>query len=653
MLSNLGRRTNAQPAGLSEDDLLDIQEYFQKQFGREPLITALDRLWTEGVSLLPRLDIDGRAEFFSFLWGRYPAFTELYKKLTQAIVTLGRPDEAFAPMSALVPREGSILDVATLAGIGDPSLSDVIELRAAAGANVKLARPLVAAITAELCIEVAERPRELFRETDLLDFPGARSRQKIDLKTFFSEKPDALKETFLRGKVAYLFDRYVADQELTSMLLCIRPSIMEVVTLPNLINDWIENTHGKTPEARQGQRNLLFLILTWFDTHFVDKAGDIDVDSGLRFRNRLEASLLGFFGKAHSWPQRWTPNEAFRNTYWFRNPNYPADAIIRYEDRREIEFIPNKVARISELRSGFIGLPEAQNHFQDPARAFDEALKLNDGGVGYIAENLAKVCQPEMKLQQIRGRLDELSADIRHSLARFYVSLDFEKRLEDRRTAADAVFSSLENAVQQRRFGVLLRTLLLDPIDLTNALYGVLQGPSRSQSAAAHATPAPRVQRIVRPRRGETPSEGTNDVPTDRETRLARASIDYWIQRSRRMLSDEALLNRLGLTSAVGKDIVDELLSLGRRSNLEQQIADDLRLFLAFDQIEQAGVKSALIATTRINRLMGDLGFGKVGDAKRPTIADGSSTRLAFAGRPIVYDASESAKSPRNLPRRM
>jgi len=650
VLVSLGRRATTQTVGLTEDDLLDIQAYFQAQFGRGSLLNELERLWIDGVELLPRLDIDGRAEFFSFLWGRHQPFTDLYKRLTQAVAALGRADEAFVPIGAIIPREGSILDVATLLGIGDPRAEDLIEMRTALGAAFKLSRPLVAAMTAELCIEVTEIPRPLFKDTDLLDFPGARSRTPLDLKAYF-EKSDALQQLFVRGKVAYLFDRYVAEQELTSMLLCIQPGPMEVTTLPGMINDWIENTFGKTPEARSGQRNPLFLILTKFDTHFVDKAGDIDVGGGFRFRNRLDASLLNYFGQAHSWPQQWTPGEPFRNTFWFRNPNYPADAIIRYENTREVEFLSNKIARLNQLRDGFVGLKEAQNHFLDPVRAFDEALKLNDGGISYIADNLEQVCKPEIKLQQIQGRLDGLCADVHRSLNRFHVSDDLEERVELRKAAADNVFSSLENAVHQRRFGVLLRTLLLDPIDLTNALYGVLQAPSRSQPIAAAPGPS-RIMRIIRPPRpgvAGAANGAADGSPTDRETRLARAAIEYWIQRSRRILSDESQLERLGLTSVVAKDIVDELLALGGRTNLEQQIAADLRKFLAFDQLEQAGVKSALIASTRINRLMGDLGFGQIIDARRPTIQDGSSQRVAFANRPIAFDASGIGEEPKKF----
>ena len=92
-----------------------------------------------------------------------------------------------------------------------------------------------------------------FEHTDLLDFPGYRSRYKFDDVRRELEKPGLLREMFLRGKVAYLFQRYCAERELTSMLLCIGPSNQEVQDLPGVINDWICSTHGERPEERAGR----------------------------------------------------------------------------------------------------------------------------------------------------------------------------------------------------------------------------------------------------------------------------------------------------------------------------------------------------------------------------------------------------------------
>ena len=70
-------------------------------------------------------------------------------------------------------------------------------------------------------VAIAEKPWDFFDHTDLLDFPGARSRLKLanldDVAKAkgVAEGANPLRELLLRGKVAYLFQRYSAERELS------------------------------------------------------------------------------------------------------------------------------------------------------------------------------------------------------------------------------------------------------------------------------------------------------------------------------------------------------------------------------------------------------------------------------------------------------
>jgi hypothetical protein len=633
-------------AGPTAADIDDLHDYMADQARGSRALDALGRYWDGARAVVESLNLQGRARLFTPLWGGHKAFTGLFLELAGALERLGSPDEIFSPIEALVPREGSILDVATLAGLGHAGAGDFLAVHGSHG-PVMLSRPVVAAITAELRIEIADAPRDFLEKADLLDFPGARSRQKIHMSVFLEDHPDALKETFLRGKVAYLFDRYVAEQELTAMLLCIRPSNQEVVTLPDLVERWIAMTHGTTPEARAALPNLLFLVMTWFDSHFVDKAGDAGHDPGLRFRNRIEASLLGFFGKAHAWPRQWSPGAPFRNAFWFRNPNYPAEAVIRYEGRREIGFVEEKQQRIAALKEGFVALPEAAAHFEDPGRAFDEALRLNDGGMSYLVESLARVCRPELKAGQIASRLETLRGELRERLGRFHVSLDVEERLAERRDAAGRVFDALDGVVASGRLGSLLRALLADVAAMSDALHSAAPLPD-------NGAPAPVSSRVSRPgtiTRPGTPAGSARPSPAepavDRERTLARAVIESWIAHMRRSIESEDFTRRFAVPVETMEIVVGELIALSRRADIEASIAHDLRGLTAVERPEQANAKVALIATTRLNRLIGDLGFQLVPPAgEPPAIEDDRGVRAAFANRPTVFDARSIGETP-------
>lgn len=656
-MANLRARASQARGALSEEKILDLQDYFERNFTGARTVEVLRNYWDDLRAFADRLSLSDRMEAFSLLWGRHKPFSTLYLELAGALETLGDVDEIYAPMSAILPREGSILDVATLTGLGGRG-GEAITVSTAGGLTLSLRRQALAALTAELRIELAEPPREFFCTTDLLDFPGARSRQKVDLSAFFDMNVEGLKETFLRGKVSYLFERYVAEQELTSMLLCVRPSNQEVATLPDLVDDWIAATHGRTAKSRTGQPTLLFVVLTWFDSHFVDKAGDSGNAPGARFAARLEASLLGYFGKAHAWPRNWNESGPFQNCYWFRNPNYPAESIIRYDGRLERDFIPEKVDRIRELKQGFLSLPEASAHFQDPSRAFEEALRLNDGGISYLSEGLSRVCKPDLKFGQIGERLADLRHEVRSLISKFYMDLDIEERLKERRAGADRVFDDLEGVVARNAFGSFLSEFLIDETDLTDAVYASFRNRTSSRPVNAIEVLASELaagpttnSRVLRPGASRAPQAAQAQTSpnssaaapavqaVERDRLIARACLDAWISKLMRLADSPIVLSRYDLAADSMRQIVDEKLTLIRRLDLESKLAGALNKILLVESAESSSPKAALVAGKLINSIVGDLGFGQLPPPLRPEIDAGDQTRRAFADRPVVNDA--------------
>src|SRR5260370_19098874 len=86
-------------------------------------------------------------------------------------------------MDALIPREKSIVDVLTIDRLGADA-EDTLQVRpkqadGRAAADAELPRSLVCALTATLSVAIAEKQWNFFDHTDLLDFPGARSRLKL------------------------------------------------------------------------------------------------------------------------------------------------------------------------------------------------------------------------------------------------------------------------------------------------------------------------------------------------------------------------------------------------------------------------------------------------------------------------------------------
>ncbi|MGO8104164.1 virulence factor SrfC family protein [Rhizobium leguminosarum] len=642
------KRIGAKNAGVTDEDMWDLQDYFEKQFSGLAYIETLSAYWEEAAELAPMLSVRDQASLFSVLWGGVSQFTDLYIRLVSALEQIGYAKVAYCPIDALVPREKSIIDVATLHGLGQSS-DDGLAIRSMNGPNVSLPRAVVTALAAELRISITEQPWPFFDHTDLLDFPGARSRQKVDFDTFFEDKPDGLQDLFRRGKVAFLFDRYVAEQEISSILLCIRPSNQEVVELPDMIDRWIQVTHGATPQDRARATTALFLILTMMDQHFTEKAGDEGNDPSDRFRARMGASLTGYFGKAHRWPFEWTPGRPFDNTYWLRNPNFKAEFLIRYEGNDEVEILSDKVEKVSMLRAAYLEVDEVQQHFRDAAKAFDEALRLNDGGVNYLAENLAVACKPDMKFNQIRERVSTVAQEIRRVVSPYFVDSDINTRLEQRQEVSERILAGLSQSWDQNRFGSAIKLLQISQNGISEHLH--ISYGRRSRVAADAEAAGSKAGKPTLPGRPKLPGAkpeaamaanvsglSVSSKAMARETYLAKAAVGHWTENLLALLRNDEALNTMALDAETAGELVSELIAGGRRSDLESRIAIDLER-LAGNAIERPDIlleKAGFFATSHINRFASTLGFDTVPEDKRPKAPDGTDDGMVtvFAKRP-------------------
>ena len=282
-----------------EEDIWDIREYFeQRQFKGEPIVRQLSAIgyWDTLQELAPKLSTEGRCLLFSMLWGQIDEFTNVCVRLCKKLDQLGNAADAFCTIHSLVSPNGdhfdrrldSIVNVVTLNTLNSAE-NEGVEVCTGTGRKARLARADLTALVAELHLSLCSRPWDFFDYTDLLDFPGARSRLRIpDVRMFLKtagasdDKAAPLADLFCRGKVGYLFERYNFERELTSILLCMGPGPAEVRTLPGMIKDWIDVSHGETPTSRAASETALFFVLTKFDREFEQAAGQSE-DSSQRW----------------------------------------------------------------------------------------------------------------------------------------------------------------------------------------------------------------------------------------------------------------------------------------------------------------------------------------------------------------------------------
>ncbi len=671
------RKAEVQP-GVTLDDMEDIQEYLGRNFQSRARVQFLESFYWERASrLAPYLELADRAELFSLIWDGLGPFTALFRTLAAALRELGGADEAFCPLAALIPREASIIDVATLNTLSKGS--DSFEVATREGRRATLPRAVVTALTAELSISMRDKPAGYFEHTDLLDFPGYRSRLKIEDLEREIGKEGLLEGLYLRGKVAWLFERYCAEKELTSLLLCIGSGPQEVQDLPGVINDWVNSTHGETPRSRGDKPSSLLFVLTKADVEFDEKAGTPEVAT--RWDDRLESSLLNFFGKQHAWPREWDEKGPFNNLFLLRNPNFKFDKILDYDGDTETGLRAGKEEYVARLKESFMASAAARAHFSDREGAWNALMRLNDGGISRIREALAPLCDPSLKRAQIRTTLAERLARVTARLRPFWKTDDKEQLRAEKKELGMALGRLLFGMAQNQRFGQFLRQLMLRDQELYDlyfqARYRIEEesaeaaaqdsGQDSGPALGARVSADDMFAELFGPEAAaQTPAQGAGTVPAVVPSASAAGSAappvpkdeaaafvarigQFWLRRLRALEEHPALLQYFGLPGPELAKLTHELDTGMERLGVRGAVEEALRAASRYANMEKERViwKQASLAAGVINGYVNWLGLDprQRSDAER-TVSVGGKARTVFTPPPPFSGLPALAEDP-------
>lgn len=652
-LEKLHKRVGVKQSHIDLDAMEDLREYLLNDFRAKPRVQELERTyWEDALALAPILDLEGRIQLYALIWDEVEEFTNLLRQMLKALESLGYPEICYCPIDALVPRSQSIIDVATLADLDKPQTEARLEVCSASGEKATLPLALVTALTAELTIVMADKPADYFEHTDLLDFPGYRSRYKLDDLRRELKKEGMLKELFLRGKVAYLFQRYCAQRELNSMLLCIGPSNQEVQDLPGVINSWVCTTHGETPEERAGKKTSLFFILTKFDMEFEDKKGAPSLES--RWDNRLHASLLDFFGKQHDWPTQWTPNRGFDNMYLLRNPNFRFEAIMEFDGDTETGIRPQRQEYVDKLKAAFLNSTLVAEHFPDPARAWQEAMRLNDGGISWIRQSLSPLCDPAIKEEQLLQNIDNCRKNILRRLDGFHQSDDREELRKQKLSLITSLFSSMGALEKQKhRLGQLMRNFTISDADIFDLHYSAMRKIRTAGDTSAQTQPEVASEEIdpdsidlgaLNPFSGEEPDPEKDTAATqiqDEASAYAAVIESKWVEGLHQLANDPAMQKFYMLKAQDFSALAAELAIGAERLGIRERLASDFRKAAAYANTSKGAIakRQASIAAAALNHYIDWLGFNPhtQSDAQR-------TIQLPTGKPPVVFSPGAEIK---------
>ncbi len=623
--------SDRQVDALRMEDIFELRDYFEQSLPRHPLSRSLgERYWDFAEDLLPRLTAGDRATALAPLWGGLEEFTQLYRRLKAALDQLGHAEWAYVPLSAITDRSSGILHVRILYGLDQEGGEASSEVKVAVenGPPVSLPKPVVTALTAELRVTLSKAPWPFFTHTDLLDFPGARSRLDSTVKQWLrnpEEKPDGRAQCFLRGKVAVLFDKYVSDLDLNSMLLCVGPENQEVRKLPELIEGWIARTHGRRPDDRETRRVSLFFCMTKADRLFDQATGSSAEES---IRNRF-ANNFGFYP---GWTENWAAGQAFSNSYLIRNPKFLRDDLFDYEgsiEGAEEGHVPperrlreDKVAWLGGYKQAFLSDPMVQRHVVKGLDAWEAMLRLNDGGISHLAGSLEPVSNPDLKYDQILPRAEELKRQILVELTHFHETGDLQSRVEERLAKAGQVVQALHAAPE--RIGCFFRELMADESRLGQSYLDYMRQVRRGDDReASRPATAASIMIDLPPDMAPPPSEAP--IADAGQRVFGDAALQSWLDELERRAGDEALASAYNLSSEQFLVVVNELAVAARRLKIRDAIEQQMHAVPRFTSPDEAVDRVAMAAALTVNGLVNKLGTdlesdeeGANGDATLP-----------------------------------
>lgn len=511
---------------LCADDMLYIKDYFKKHINNAQAINKsvfFDRL----ALVIDRVPINEYASIFSTLWNNNECLTMLFNKLIETLRTFSFAKYIYLPIESVLHegvRENTIMSVQCLRQLFiDDTQHTTDAYICEDGQFIKRASDMPKSALCAICSEVVFKIEDEFlkstghydlegiaedvkarlnlngvdmdmlTDNDLLDFPGARSREQ-EILTKLS-KGNVL-DFFLRGKVAYLFNKYNENMGINILLYCHHNKDNDVTNLFHLLEEWVNNYVGHDPEERrrkleQTKISPLFYIGTMFNLDMTLGVGAQDTESAIsqRWKGRFDTVMNGQCFHRHSvdWIKNWTAQgEDFKNSYVLRDYKFSGRKSGLYagfeetNPKRETSMIMSK-EYYDRMRRTFINDPYVKQYFNDPALSWDVAASINNDGALYIIERLAEVASRmesarEKDFERILGKVSNKAYEI---IKDYHISTDIDEILNTNIRKARSIFREMDFTCNSDNyyFGHLIQALQFTETESYKAIHKIMQSP--------------------------------------------------------------------------------------------------------------------------------------------------------------------------------
>ena len=401
------------------------EDVYEMSLYLEPTRFPIAKHWLEALhasgyfkvlaDIIPNVAPTAWKEIFSLLWNNNTILSDIFSRQVKLLHDLGFASTVFIDIEPLRNADGTILSVDRIREFFGLTKTDKgEELRVAAVPDMKVWTPEgvrnvkkseFTSVTAEVVLEVPDDvavEKSFLKNLDILDFPGARTRENTDEKEITADRACNM---VLRGRVAYLFNKYSRSYLITSLLFCYHNQQSNVKTLSELLGNWINDMVGATPEERAANLSgmevpPLFLVGTKFNMDLNRNHQTEGPDASPtalqrttenRWENRFDKFLIDIVDGRDPlhWYNAWTPGHTFNNLYLLRDFSWSTEVFEGYLETRSEERLKDPDFH-NLLRDTFLNYPAVRKHFRNPEEAWQRSATANEDGSEYIIENLVK-----------------------------------------------------------------------------------------------------------------------------------------------------------------------------------------------------------------------------------------------------------------------
>ena len=488
---------------LTEDDVKDICDYIKDILGNSVasvLQSEFRSLITKNIQYIPS---DKWVNVFSLLWNNNSEMNRLFSFLINEYSTINFQTEVYIPFDAVLREKGTLLKIEWLNALfcaQDGNDADVPYVDVYDKSENRLAKSFrkssLSALMAELTFNVPEsltRERRFLEKIDLLDFSGARSREKFKEDEIKTVLPTMLR----RGMIAYLFNKYSRSLRISAVLFCHHNDQKNESTLGATITEWIEINIGKTPEART--KNLintngispLFFIATKFNFELErskrDRPDNIEKleDHWKRF-----ATVIPEIIKPAKWFDQWVTkdgifsSEAFQGVYLLRDfywsgKNQIFDGYVEnVSSEKTVHNFEDHPEYFSKLKKSFLKNDFVKSHFANPEQAWNSVATINNDGSKMIIHNLDNIANTLDEARNIKygNKLNCIKGDMLDKLNVYYEPEDKEQNNKRVRTIIGDIRRSMDFNIGSHPeiFGYVIDRLMIPVSDIRKIAYDVI-----------------------------------------------------------------------------------------------------------------------------------------------------------------------------------